>query len=130
MCSAFPFLKAQRECADSPQGSPGTIHNCSNSRVPPFSGGLYHGSNGDEDGDESEDGNGSRDGADNRSQSATAKNLRNKGGTNNKSSKPSIQTADPLIEPLYEEDVIDGFAIISFSSYDDLEVPLKPNSVF
>jgi hypothetical protein len=31
--------------------------------------------------------------------------------------------SDPkLAEPLYEEDVIDGFAIISFSTYEDLEV--------
>lgn len=28
-------------------------------------------------------------------------------------------------EPVFEEDVIDGFAILSFKSYEDLEVRLK-----
>jgi len=34
----------------------------------------------------------------------------------------SNSSGPKLAEPLYEEDVIDGFAIISFSTYEDLEV--------
>ncbi len=40
-------------------------------------------------------------------------------------SKSSSASVTKLAEPLYEEDVIDGFAIISFSTYEDLEVCLN-----
>ena len=51
---------------------------------------------------------------------------------NQKPLKPSKNNSSSgsvtkLAEPLYEEDVIDGFAIISFSTYEDLEV--SPNLI-
>ena len=38
-------------------------------------------------------------------------------------SKPQItEDKETVSEPLYEEDIIDGFSICSFKDYDDLEV--------
>jgi len=76
----------------------------------------YHGSNGDEDDDDDEECEGL-----DRGPPTASKNLRNKSGVN--INQPKLQMpAQSNTEPLYEEDVIDGFAIISLSSYDDLEV--------
>lgn len=105
------FDKAQqRECVDSPQGSPHGIHSNSHSlnsglqpRIPNFSNPLYNGSN---ENDESE-------------ASCSEDNLRVHTSLKNKGNNSINKQA---VEPLYEEDVIDGFAIVSFSSYDELEV--------
>jgi len=107
ICFEFKQQAQQKECVDSSQGSHGGIHSNSHgvggfsSRVPAFSSPLCHESNDEEDSETSysED--------------------------NQKPLKPTKNKgiSDPkLAEPLYEEDVIDGFAIISFSTYEDLEV--------
>ena len=108
----LPPIKAQqRECVGSPQGSlEGVISNSHNtggglqSRVPSFSNPLYNGSNEDEEDSEA---------------SCSEDNLKVHTKIRNKNKS---NTSKQLTEPLYEEDVIDGFAIISFSSYDELEV--------
>lgn len=105
------YLQAQqKECVDSSQGSHGGIHSNSHSvsggfssRVPAFSSPLCHESNDDEDSETSHS-------EDNQKPLKPSK---------NKSISGSVTK---LAEPLYEEDVIDGFAIISFSTYEDLEV--------
>lgn len=110
----FPFCPSQaqqRECVGSPQGSlEGIISNSHNtggglqSRVPSFSNPLFSGSNEDEEDSEA---------------SCSGDNLKVHTKIRNKNKS---NTSKQLAEPLYEEDVIDGFAIISFSSYDELEV--------
>lgn len=102
------FIQAQqKECVDSTQGSHGGIHSNSHSvggfssRVPAFSSPLCHESNEEEDSETSH----------------SEDNQKPLKPTKNKSS-----SGTKSVEPLYEEDVIDGFAIISFSTYEDLEV--------
>lgn len=104
------FLQAQqKECVDSSQGSHGGIHSNSHnvsggfsSRIPAFSSPLCHESNEDEDSETSHS-------EDNQKPLKPSKNK-------------SSGSATKVAEPLYEEDVIDGFAIISFSTYEELEV--------
>jgi hypothetical protein len=108
ICFEFFQQAQQKECVDSSQGSHGGIHSNSHSvggfssRVPAFSSPLCHESNEDEDSETSYS-------EDNQKPLKTTKNK-------------SSSSGPKLAEPLYEEDVIDGFAIISFSTYEDLEV--------
>lgn len=105
----------QKECADSSVGSPGGIHSSSHglnssvfpARVPAFSNNSCQESNDDD----SEASHHPED-----IQQRPVKFQMTK-SVSSPSNKPS--------EPLYEEDVIDGFAIVSFTSYEDLEVGYK-----
>ena len=117
------------DCADPSQGSPSSTGLLNGRLGPAYSSPLgssnYHSSaysgnnsHGDED-DDSEDQ--ARTGlppvviSDNHRPATNNKKVRHKSGTSKSCTKL-------LAEPLYEEDVVDGFAIFSFTSYDDLEV--------
>lgn len=107
----------QRECADSSVGSPGGIlhsHGLNSSgfpasRVPAFSNNSCQESNDDDDSEASHHQE------DNQTKRPVKFQMTKSG---------SSPTSKLVGEPLYEEDVIDGFAIVSFTSYEDLEVIL------
>jgi len=116
----------QRECADSSVGSPGGIlHSNShglnssgfpNSRVPAFSNNSCQESNDDDDSEASHHQE------DNQTKRPVKFQMTKSG-----SSPASCKLVG---EPLYEEDVIDGFAIVSFTSYEDLEVIIAYQYLF
>lgn len=110
----FRLQTQQRECAGSSQG-PLDVSNHSNSnhsgtgfpsKSSAFASSLGHGSHDDDDSEAShidED---------------------QKPIKQTKSISTNVAPGSKLCDPLYDEDIIDGFAILSFATYEDLEVVL------
>ena len=123
----------QRECAEpNSQGSLGGVQNSHpnslGNRIPAFSSPLcgQAGSNEDDDDEEEED-------EDEEENEVPTNALRSDQHDNQiyikqeqmqqaRSKSASMVNNSKQADPLYEEDVIDGFAIVSFATYEDLEV--------
>lgn len=139
----FSLQAQQRECAEpNSQGSPGGIQHSHSigSRIPAFSSPLCQaGSNEDDDDDGEEEEEEDEDEEENEAPTNSLRDqdnqihvkqqqsARSKGGGGGGGGGGDVGN-NKEAEPLYEEDVIDGFAIISFASYEDLEVTFNVNS--